>query len=447
MAGQPQPNQLTRREAIKCGLTTAGALMAGAPNTLWAMPEAANKAATAKSVIQIWMWGGPSHLDTFDPKPDAGRAYAGPLDKPIKTNVDGVSISQMLPKLARQADKYSLIRSMTHGQNGHETASYLMQTGRMPDRTVYPSVGAVVSKFKGHDAGYQGPVAPYVVLTTPQGRFSEAGCMGHKYKPLATGGDPNRDRFVVEGIIAEGISDERQIKRRKLMHELDTLGKAMPDEPQFAEADKSEEKAYATMFGKAKELFDLKRETDAMRDRYGRNTFGQSCLMARRLVQQGVPYITINYRGWDTHKQHFQTMTRKLPEMDQAMAALLGDLDEQGLLDSTIVWWGGEFGRSPKVQWDPPWNGGRGHFGHCFSALLAGGGFKGGQVVGASNAKGDEVANRPVYPLDLIGSMYHLLGIDPKAQLPNPRNEDITVLPKPGEKVKAAGILKEIMPS
>jgi hypothetical protein len=206
--------------------------------------------------------------------------------------------------------------------------------------------------------------------------------------------------------------------------------------------DRCEEKAYEMMFGEARKLFDLSEEDDALRDRYGRNTFGQSCLVARRLVEHGVPYVTINYTGWDTHKQHFEIMRRKLPEMDAGMATLLQDLSERGLLDSTIVWWGGEFGRGPKVQWEPPWNGGRSHYGKCFSAVVAGGGFKGGHVVGASDAKGMEVAERPVYPEDLLGSMYALLGINPDGPLPNPRGLDVTVMP-PSQEGK--GRLTEIM--
>ena len=164
--------------------------------------------------------------------------------------------------------------------------------------------------------------------------------------------------------------------------------------------------------------------------------------MARRLVEQGVPYITINYRGWDTHKQHFETMRRKLPEMDAGMATLLQDLADRNLLDSTIIWWSGEFGRGPKIQWKPPWNGGRSHYGKCFCAVVAGGGFKGGHVVGASNAKGTEVAERPVYPQDLIGSMYTLLGIDPDGPLPSPRGLKAQVMPSSEE---GGGRLKEIM--
>ncbi|OPZ22559.1 MAG: hypothetical protein BWZ10_00409 [candidate division BRC1 bacterium ADurb.BinA364] len=437
---------ISRREWLKCGALGAAGLALGSHLDVRAAAPAAPPAAKARAVIQIWMWGGPAHTDTFDPKPEAGYNYCGPLDKPIPTNVDGIRIGQLLPLLAQQADKYSIIRSMTHGINAHETASYLVQTGRMPgERLVYPCVGAVVSLFKGYDHGYQGIIPPYVVLTSPQGRFSEAGFLGSKYKPFATGGDPNQKIFAVEGIVAQGISDERQLARRQLMHDLDTLGKAMPEAEAFAQLDECETKAYELMLGDARKLFDLAQEKDELRDRYGRHTFGQSCLMARRLVEYGVPYVTINYKGWDTHKQHFETMNRNLPQMDQGMSALLADLSDRGLLDSTIVWWGGEFGRTPKVQWEAPWNGGRSHYGPCFSAVLAGGGFKGGRIVGASDAKGEQVAERPVYPHDFIGSLYEMLGIDPNSALPHPAGLDVRVTPPPNEMAKSGGRLVEIM--
>ena len=432
-------NIITRRDALKLGLAGAAGISVLDPIKLYAKPKP--PVARAKSVIQIWMWGGPSHLDTFDPKPEAGKDYCGPLDKPIATNVDGVRICQLLPNLAKQADKYSIIRSMTHGVNSHETASYRVQTGHEPGRLVYPSVGAVVSLFKGYKQGYKGIVPPYIVMTKPQGRFSEAGFLGPLYKPFSTGGDPNRDPFAVEGIVAKGISDKRQQSRRELLGALDTLGKSMAGNTHFKQFDTCQDDAYKMMLGDAKKLFDLSTEKDAMRERYGRNTFGQSCLMARRLVEHGVPYITINYGGWDTHKQHFEIMNRKLPEMDQGMATLLQDLSDRGLLDSTIVWWGGEFGRGPKVQWGSPWNGGRSHYGKCFNSVVAGGGFKGGQVVGSSNNNGTEVKDRPVYPQDLIASMYTLLGINPDGPLPNPKNLDLRVMPSEG----GAGRLTEIM--
>jgi uncharacterized protein (DUF1501 family) len=404
------------------------------------------KPAKAKAVIQIWMWGGPAHLDTFDPKPAAGYDYCGPFDKPIATKADGVQINQLLPLLAQQADKYSLIRSMTHGIFAHETASYAVQTGRKPgERLVYPCAGAVVSMFKGKDAAAGGLIPPYIVLTQPQGRFSENGFLSERYRPFATGGDPAQTRFAVEGIVAQGVSDKRQQDRRELLHRLNTLEKAYQDSAVWKELDQTEQQAYELILGDAGKVFDLAQEKDEMRDRYGRNTFGQSCLAARRLVERGVPYVTINYQGWDTHRQNFQTMQQKLPQMDKGLATLLQDLAERGLLESTIVWWTGEFGRTPKVMWEAPWNGGRNHWGDCFSALVAGGGFKGGQVVGSSDARGEQVKDRPVYPADVIGSIYQLLGIDPASKLPNPQGVDARVTPGPADGIPQGGLLKEIL--
>jgi len=441
---------ITRRAALKRGLLGAAGLALADTGRIWAQPAAAVKLpatrpSKAKAVIQIWMWGGPAQLDTFDPKPEAGAEYCGPLTKPIATNVDGIRICELLPLLAKQADKYAIIRSMTHGVNSHETASYRVQTGRQPDRLVYPSVGAVVAMFKGRDHGYKGTVPPYVVLTELQGRFSEAGFLGQRYKPFATGGDPAKQPFVVEGIVAQGLTDERQQQRRALLHQLDSLGRAMPENAQFKQLDRCEDNAYELMFGDTRKLFDLSTEQDEVRERYGKTTVGQSCLMARRLIEAGVPYVTINYKGWDTHKQHFEAMRRKLPEMDAGMATLLADLSARGLLDSTIVWWSGEFGRTPKVQWESPWNGGRGHYGNCFCAVVAGGGVKGGRVGGESEARGEQPAKRPVRPEELIASMYELLGIAPDGPLPNPRGLDVQAMPCPKDAANGTGRLTEIM--
>ena len=439
---------ISRREAVRRALLGAGGLVLGQHLNLGALAAAPSPQAKAKSVIQIWMWGGPSHLDTFDPKPEAGNDYCGPLKSPIETNVPGIKICELLPLLAKQADKYSIIRSMTHRNNGHETASYIVQTGRMPGgRLVYPSVGAVVSLFDGYGAGYKGLIPPYIVLTQLQGRFSPAGFMGQRYEPFATGGDPARTPFAVEGVVSANITEQRQKGRRELLHQLDALAQVLPANAELAASAQCEKEAYDLILGDAGKVFDLAQEKDEMRDRYGRNTFGQSCLVARRLVERGVPYITINYGGWDTHKDNFQAMRRQLPVMDKGMAALLQDLCDRSLLDQTIVWWGGEFGRTPKVMWESPWNGGRGHWGNVFCDVVAGGGFKGGIVVGASDAKGEEVKERPVYPVDLIGSIYQRLGIYGQAKLPNPYGSDTRVMPTADEDVKSAGFLQEIMPS
>jgi hypothetical protein len=404
--------------------------------------------AKAKAVIQVWLSGGPPHIDTFDPKPDAGADYTGPLNKTCPTNVAGVRIGELLPELAACADRYSLIRSFTHGQNGHETASYLTQTGRMPGRTVFPAAGAVVTAFKGFplsDAKQQDNlIPPYVVLTSPQGRFSEAGFLGGRYKPFATGGDPNAGRFAVEGIVAPDLSDADQRDRRELLRRINALGNTMQDHTELVVAAKSRDQAYDLMLGEAGQVFDLNAEPAELRQRYGRTKFGQSCLAARRLIEQGTKFVTINHGGWDTHKNHFQAMRRLLPELDRGLGTLIVDLADRGLLDETIVWCVGEFGRTPKVASESPWNGGRHHFGSVFSTLVAGGGFQGGQVVGASDERAESVKDRPVYPGDLIGTMYELIGIDPEAGLPHPRGDFIRATPGADEGMESGGRLTEI---
>jgi len=435
---------MTRRDMHRCLLWGAAGLAAAQRMPARAQP--AHGKPTAKSVIQIWLGGGPPHIDTFDPKPDTGNDYCGPFNRAIETNVPGIRIGQLLPQLAQQADKYALIRSMTHGVNGHETAAYIVQTGHRPGgRLVYPSLGAIVSRFKGYEGGYTSLVPPYIVLTQGQGRFDPAGFLGPRYKPFVTGGDPNAARFLVEGVASGNISDERQRGRRDLLHSVDSLRQAMPEHQASKKLSTLENKAYEMILGDAGKLFDLSTEDSALRQRYGRNKFGQSCLMARRLVAAGVPFVTINYGGWDTHKEHFQAMRSKLPQLDAAMATLLWDLNERGLLDSTIVWCCGEFGRTPKVAWPAPWNGGRHHFGKCFSALLAGGGFKGGRVVGASDATGENVAERPVYPPDLLGSICERMGINPDDRLPNPRGLDLKIMASNDEFGEGGGRLKELV--
>ena len=440
-------SKLTRRDALRRSLYGAAGLLLADRLTPPVLAQA-KPAAKAKSVIQVFLWGGMSHTDTWDPKMNAGYDYTGQFKDEIATSVSGVKMGSLFPQLAKQADKYSIIRSMTHRNNGHETAAYLMQTGHLPgERLAYPCIGAIFALLKGYNAGYKGLIPPYVVLTQPQGRFSEAGFLGSRCKPFATGGDPNAGRFEVEGVIARGITDQRQQARRSLLSSLNTLGHSLPAHPELRGAREAEEKAYNLILGEGKAVFDLAKEDAKLRDRYGRHTFGQDCLAARRLVEAGVPYVTINYPGgWDTHSNHFATMNRQCPQLDQGLATLLQDLSERGLLDSTIVWCCGEFGRTPKVDWQPPWNGGRNHFGNVFSVLVAGGGFKGGQIVGASDAKGEEVKERPVYPIDLLGSIYHLAGIDARTRLPHPEGAEAYVLPAPTEKgYKAEGLLNEIM--
>lgn len=425
----------------RAALGTAGLLLSGnAPVRAWAAAPASARGGRAKSVVQIWLWGGASHLDTFDPKPEAGNDYAGPF-KAVETNVSGVRICELLPLLAKRADRFALIRSLTHGSNAHETATYMVQTGHPSgERVICPGAGAVVSKLLGAEGGYAGQLPPYIVLTEPLGRFDEAGFLGDRCKPFVTGGDPSQTRFVVEGIVSEGVSDEQQRARRALLNKLDVLPRQLPHNAALQAMVRSENQAYDMILGDGAKVFDLSAEKDELRERYGRNKFGQSCLMARRLVEKGVPYVTINYNGWDTHKDNFATLRRKLPELDKGLATLLEDLDGRGLLSSTIVWCGGEFGRTPKVDWAAPWNGGRGHWGQAFSALVAGGGFKGGVALGSTDARGEEVRERPVHPAEVIGSLYALMGIGDRAAALRPAGEDGGCLP-----AGPVRLLKEIL--
>jgi len=441
-------SRVSRREILRCALAGAAGLCLADSLAIraWAAAPAATPAGKAKSVIQIWMWGGPAHLDTFDPKPEAGNDYCGPFAKPIDTNVPGIRINELLPLLAKQADKYAIIRSMTHSSNAHEIATYMVQTGHNAgERLQWPCVGAVASFFKGYQGGYHGQIPPYVVLTEAQGRVSEGGFLGARYKPFATGGDPTQTPFAVEGIVAPGISQQQQRQRREWLDQLNTLRHAAPNTPAMKALVQSEEEAYDMILGSGAKVFDLSTEKDELRERYGKSRFGQSCLVARRLVEQGVPYITINYPGWDTHKNHFTLMRQQLPELDKGMATLLADLAERGLLESTIVWWSGEFGRTPKVQWEAPYNGGRGHWGSAFTAVLAGGGFKGGRVVGSSDPRGETVKDRPVSPSDLIASIYDRLGIGANTTLTLPDGAKVPVTSSAADGTPTAGPLTEIM--
>ncbi len=399
-----------------------------------------NNAPPAKAVIEIWVWGGPSQLETFDPKPNAPKEYNNGY-KAIKTNVPGIEISEMLPKLAGHADKYSIIRTMTHRHNGHETASYLMQTGREPGAgKVFPAVGALVAFYKSQN--YTGDLPPYIILTKPKGRFAEEGFLGEKYKPLVTGGNPNASRFSVDGITPPGNLAKADIDMQfEALEKFDNFGKEY-NIPELTSFDSAGNEAVKKMKGSAAKAFDLSLESDEMRNKYGRNEFGQACLTARRLVQAGVPYITINAQGWDSHKKHFESMKKRTAEMDQALAALLEDLAAKGLLETTIVWWSGEFGRTPKIQWEAPWNGGRNHYARCFSAIIAGGGFQGGKVIGVSDEVAGTVISRPVAPQDLLGSILERCGIDPDSKFPDFTGVNESLLPKESE----AGRLREIYP-
>ncbi|MDR0902943.1 MAG: DUF1501 domain-containing protein [Opitutaceae bacterium] len=440
---------VTRRDFLRIGSLTIGGL-ALAP-FLRAVPA---PGARAKAVIQLFLFGGPSHTDTFDPKPAAGADITGPWRKAIGTNVSGIQINELLPLTAKHADKYTLLRGLTHRTNGHETGVYMMQTGTDPSSgLVYPSMGAVIA-YKMEEAGLlKGRSLPgYMAVPVAVGRFSEPGFLGPRYRTFVPGnlGDPLKD-----------AERQRLKSREQLLSELDAFGHAQED--LFEEAERFHDQAKEMVLGEARGAFDISKENEETRRLYGNSSFGRSCLQARRLVEHGVTYVTVNMRGWDTHRNQADSYKRLMPDLDQGFSALLTDLAQRGLLDSTIVTCGGEFGRTPKFMMDPPWNGGRNHHGAAFSWAVAGGGFRGGQVLGATDNRGEAVVERPIAPWDLSASIYQLIGIDPAGKLPHPSGVPAAVVP-PAPVAKAGagrarasvggisdapsasgGILKEIM--
>jgi hypothetical protein len=398
----------------------------------------------AKSVILIYLDGGPSQTDTFDPKPESSRDYWGNYKEAIETNVPGTFIGQKLPLLAKMADKYSLIRSMTHGSFGHETGHYAMITGDLSaGSVVYPSYGSVISYLKKES--YKGIIPPYISLTGANTRFNEGGFLGNDYKSFDTGGAPENSSFDVDGIVNRMVTLEHLNNRLQLLDGFEHSNQLFQNSSYANLVDSLRKKNNELIFGKARQVFDLSTETKEMRERYGMTRIGQSCLVARKLVEAGVPFINVRTTGWDTHKSHFQRMNIMLPELDQALSALLSDLEAKGLLKNTIVLCGGEFGRTPKVLWEAPWNGGRGHFGQAFSYLVAGGGFIPGKVLGATDKTGENITERKVYPCDLIGTIYLLMGINPQGTLPHLSKGQIPILPSLGKEKQSNGLLYELI--
>ena len=302
---------------------------------------------------------------------------------------------------------------------------------------VYPSFGAVISYMLKES--YKGILPRYISLTSANSRFNEGGFLGNEYKSFDTGGKPEAEIFEVEGIT------NRYIDRTRMDQRMGLLNKFENTPINKSKIDSLRDINMEFIWGASREIFNLHNEPDSVRKRYGKSRLGQSCLAARRLVEAGVPFVNVRTTGWDTHKKHFQKMNTMLPDLDRALSALIEDLDARGLLDSTIVLCGGEFGRTPAVLWEAPWNGGRAHFGKVFSYLVAGGGFHGGKVVGKSDKTGEKVVERPVRPCDLIGTVYLLMGIDPYGTLPHVSEGNLPILPSLLNKNQEGGLLYEII--
>ncbi|MCZ6680402.1 MAG: DUF1501 domain-containing protein [Candidatus Poribacteria bacterium] len=389
------------------------------------------KEGTAQSVILIWMGGGPSHLDLWDMKPDAPEEIRG-LFKPIQTNVPGIEICEHMPKLAKQMDKICLIRSMTSPEAAHERGTHYMMTGFQPlPGFAVPSYGAVASKLKGS----RGALPPYIAIPSAVA-YGGAGFLGAALDPFSPGGNPAKKNFKVRDFQPpRGISMQRVDRRRSLRQTVDAAFKKYETASDQAQAtDEFYTAAYDLISSsEARAAFDLKQEPNKIRDAYRRDGFGQSCLLARRLVEAGVRFVTVNIGGWDNHNNIFSALRGRLGSFDQTVAALINDLADQGLLESTLVIAMGEFGRTPTVNRDA----GRDHHSRVFSLMLAGGGVQGGQVVGASDPRGMEPAQTPVRPEDLSATIYHCLGIDYNQSIESPEGVRI-VLSRGGRPIRDA---------
>jgi uncharacterized protein (DUF1501 family) len=373
---------------------------------------AAAEGAPPKSIncILLWMQGGPSHLDTLDPKPDAPPEIRGEF-KSIPTTLPGVRVCEHLPLLARQTDKLSLIRGHDPKNGSHGTADHLMMSGHPFNPALpFPCFGSVVAK----ERGYRGGMFPFVQL----GRYIDrrfnggiAGFLGDQYNPFEINDDPNATAFKVRDLSVAGAAAQARLERRYSM--LTALEQHQKDVEESAQPVKARDVFYERAHGlitspAAKRAFDLNRELDRVRDLYGRTTLGQSCLLARRLIEAGVHFVTVTDGGWDTHQNNFVSLKeRLLPRLDRAYAGLVQDLHARGLLESTLVVWFGDFGRTPKVN---P-SAGRDHWATAAVACMGGGGVKTGEVVGATNALGEFVVDSPVSPQDLAATIYHALGI------------------------------------
>lgn len=422
----------TRRDTLKLGL--AGFLGGSLGRLLEARGASASSSRRqADACILIWMDGGPSHYETFDPKPEAPAEIRGEFGT-AATRVAGVHFSELFTKLAARFDKFSVIRSIRHNQGNHGAGNHYMMTGAPPRIPVgcgafvsfHPSMGSTVAKMNGAPGG----LPPYFSMPS-MSRSGGPNFLGARYAPFVVGGDPNSSSFRVRDVtIPRGLTDGRFRSRRELRKLVDRMvryhDEAAADPVKTL--DQFYDQSYQIVLSpKAQKAFDIHQEPDAVRDRYGRNAFGQRALLARRLVEAGVPFITLYEGGWDHHTNIFSAFRKRIPSFDSTIAALIEDLDERGMLDRTMVIALGEFGRTPKVNE----RGGRDHWSNAMSVLFAGGGTPGGQIVGATDRQGYSAVERVLAPENFVATVYHKLGIDPGQILYTPEGRPVILVSDP----------------
>lgn len=434
-----------RRDCLKLGV---GALLGGGLTEglrLRAQASSTSSASNKTACILIWLDGGPSHFETFDPKPQAALEIRGELN-PIDTKVPGVQFSENMTRLAAINDKFTIIRSVRHDQNNHGAGNHYMMTGaptRIPVScgafvSFHPSMGAVVSAERGAPPG----IPPYFSLPS-QTRSGGPNFLGPKHAPFVVGDDPNNNSFRVRDVtIPRGLDEARALGRRELREQLDSMLRIQErsaNDPVLG-ADENYQQALSLMTSQAAlEAFDIQREPDHVRNAYGRNRFGQQLLLSRRLVEAGVPFITVNNGGWDHHSDIFARFRSQGQEFDSVVAALISDLDERGMLDTTLVLVMGEFGRTPAISTlAGSKTAGRDHWSSAMSILMAGCGTPRGQVVGATDRNGYAAIENIYRPENLVSTVYRKLGIDPDKVL-------ITTEGRPAHLVSDPKPIREVM--
>jgi hypothetical protein len=425
-------NGASRRDFLRVGgLAALGLSLPGLLRTTAAAAESPSlprPKPTAKSVILIYLGGGLSHHDTFDLKPDAPEEIRGKY-KPIPTSVPGLMVGELLPQVARVMDKVCLVRSGSHENDHHETATNWVLSGRFGSAFGdYPSMGAVVA----HETGFTGLLPPYVA--TPKNpsfswELGKSAWLGGRYESFKAG-DPNQPNYHVRDLSVDQPLSQKTLERRKsLLAAVDSLAGRVKGDDQMATYDEFQRHAAEMVLStEAQSAFDMNREPAEMRDRYGRTDFGQGCLLARRLIERGVKFVTVTNGGWDHHKKIWNGLEKRVPVFDQCYSALISDMHERGLLNDTLVLVMGEFGRTPKINKDA----GRDHWGRAGSLLFAGAGVRGGKVVGATDKEGAFVTDRPVRPADVAFTVFNALGINPRKQLITPEGRPVEILDQGG---------------
>jgi hypothetical protein len=386
------------------------------------MKQYASIEGKAKSVIHIFLPGGMAQQESWDPKPFAPPEYRGPLGH-INTNVDGIQIGGLWTNTAKVADKLVFVRSMTHGEAAHERGVHNMFTGYRPSPALqYPSFGSVIS----HEFGSRNNLPPYICVPSQPNEFAGSGYLSSAYGPFSLGADPAQGNFKVRDLASpDNMNETRFNRRRSLLSSVDSHFKTLEKSDSLDAMDTFYQDAYKLVSSQqAREAFALEKEPDALKDEYGRNEAGQRLLMARRLVEAGVRFVSVTYGGWDHHDNVKTAMTGQVPKFDQAFARLIRDLSDRGLLDSTMVMVTSEFGRTPKINNTA----GRDHWPKVFSVVMAGGGLKKGIVYGSSDALAAEPENDPMTVESLATTVYHQLGINADKELMAPGDRPIEIV-------------------